>query len=74
MRRTTGGWVVCDNGHPILIALGVWQRQALFIYFFDELLEGTQIVTQALCSRKPQAVSVRETDVTKILSTVQLFL
>lgn len=61
----------------ILIALGVWQRQALFVYFFfffDQLLEGTKIVTQALCSRKPQAMSVRETDVTKKLSTVQLFL
>lgn len=58
----------------ILIALGVWQRQALFVYVFDELLEGTQIITQALCSSKPQAMSVRETDVTKKLATVQLFL
>lgn len=58
----------------ILIALGVWQTQALFVYVFDELSEGTQIITQALCSSKPQAMSVRETDVTKKLATVQLFL
>lgn len=72
MRRTTGGWVGSDNGHPNSVGC---VAKAGFVYlFFDQLLEGTKIVTQALCSRKPQAMSVRETDVTKKLSTVQLFL
>lgn len=57
----------------ILIELGCGEDR-LGLFLFDERLEGTQTVTQALCGGKPQATSVRETDVTKRLSTVQLFL
>lgn len=71
MRGTTGHRVWCDNGHPNTV--GVCGKDRLCL-FFDELLEGMKIVTRALCSRKPQVTSVRETDVTKNLSTVQLFL